>query len=196
MFNNTHTKNTIKTKLWLAIWGRVQDLIKLNNPLKSVLRRGLLFRTTKCQGYHKRFYVNFSAVFNSVSSKFSLWPIIKYTDNPVNQSKLKVNKCSWQSAGKRVVLNHDWFCFYFWLDERVVQVLSQSCGIVRAKRVSFRRLRKLVYACKWYKSTRILIRYFSKMALHLNVFEFIFAVLSRLFCSLLAFVFYTCCILN
>lgn len=34
-----------------------------------------------------------------------------------------------RSAGKRMRARHEWFCFYFWLDEKVARFLSQSCGV-------------------------------------------------------------------
>ena len=47
------------------------------------------------------------------------------TGNPLNQKNLNSMRNMWpmQSMGKCVqamIASHDWFCFYFWLDDKVV----------------------------------------------------------------------------
>ena len=52
----------------------------------------------------------------------SLWPITKDTDNPVNQSKFLAITCSQCESQENVSeRSHAWF--YFWLDEKLAQVL-------------------------------------------------------------------------
>lgn len=53
----------------------------------------------------------------------ALWPITKNTDNPVNQSKLEANICSWRKAREngceRVTIGLSKFMTYDWLNEKL-----------------------------------------------------------------------------
>ena len=66
------------------------------------------------------------AVFNWVSEKpnqsnYSSQSQRTHTIQWINQNSKQLHVAE-KSAGKRVQVNHDWFWFYFWLDEKVARI--------------------------------------------------------------------------
>jgi len=63
--------------------------------------------------------------------------------HPANQSKHEVITCIWYTSQENIHCmqtshNFYWFCFYFWLDEKVAQVfLSQLCSVVHVEPITF-----------------------------------------------------------
>ena len=66
-----------------------------------------------------------------------------------------------QSAGKRVRVSHDWFWFYFWLDEKLARVfLNQSCSVENAKPITFDTQMKTALMINSVISIKISLTYF------------------------------------